>query len=297
MTRIAVHGASGSGKTTLATALATRLGVDADRARRAVPPARLDRAARRRVPGRGAPRWSRPGWVVDGNYRPVRDLVWARAQVIVVLDLPRWRVMAQLLRRTVTRSAVRAELWNGNRESFRNLFSTDDQRNVVLWSWRTHHRYHDEVPGRGPGRGTPRPGGGAAGPAVGRRLPRPAGAGRGLRRDARAPSARIGRSGPVPSEPLGGEVDQGRLGQQAGGGVADGARPLEARGGRGRADRLEVVGVDVEVVEGDPVGGRRRPGPVPPRVVATVPLRCSARWSEVSLPCPTPSSRMSAPRS
>ena len=35
-----------------------------------------------------------PGWVVDGNYRQVRDLVWARAQVIVVLDLPRWRVMA-----------------------------------------------------------------------------------------------------------------------------------------------------------------------------------------------------------
>ena len=54
--------------------------------------------------------------------------------------------MAQLLRRTVTRAAVRAELWNGNRESFRNLASTDDRRNVVLWSWRTHHRYHDEVP-------------------------------------------------------------------------------------------------------------------------------------------------------
>ena len=42
--------------------------------------------------------------------------------------------------------AVRAELWNGNRESFRNLVSTDDDRNVVLWSWRTHHRFHDELP-------------------------------------------------------------------------------------------------------------------------------------------------------
>ena len=87
-----------------------------------------------------------PGWVVEGNYRQIRDLVWARAQVIVVIDLPRWRVVIQLVRRTLTRGATRAELWNGNRESLRNLLSTDADRNVLLWSWRTHHRYHDEVP-------------------------------------------------------------------------------------------------------------------------------------------------------
>ena len=146
VTRIAVHGASGSGKTTLAAALATRLGV-----------ARTELDGLYHQPG-----WTQlptdefrsavaevvdgPGWVVDGNYRQVRDLVWARAQVIVVLDLPRWRVIGQLLKRTVTRSAVRAELWNGNRESFRNLLSTDADRNVVLWSWRTHHCFHDEIP-------------------------------------------------------------------------------------------------------------------------------------------------------
>jgi adenylate kinase family enzyme len=146
VTRVAVHGASGSGKTTLATALAARLGV-----------ARTELDALYHQPGwtqlpvdefraEVAARAAGPGWVIDGNYRAVRDLVWQRAQLIVILDLPRWRVMAQLLRRTVKRSAVRAELWNGNRESFRNLASTDDQRNVVLWSWRTHHRYHDEVP-------------------------------------------------------------------------------------------------------------------------------------------------------
>jgi adenylate kinase family enzyme len=87
-----------------------------------------------------------PGWVVDGNYRQVRDLVWARTQVIVVIDLPRWRVIAQLVRRTVIRGATGTELWNGNKESLRNLVSTDADRNVVLWSWRTHHLFHDEVP-------------------------------------------------------------------------------------------------------------------------------------------------------
>jgi adenylate kinase family enzyme len=144
-TRIAVHGASGSGKTTLAAELAVRLGV---------PRTELDglyhqpgwtRLATDEFRALVAKEVERPGWVVDGNYEQVRDLVWDRAQMIVVIDLPRWRVMGQLVRRTVTRSVVRAELWNGNRESFRNLFSLDDDRNVVLWSWRTHHRFHDEV--------------------------------------------------------------------------------------------------------------------------------------------------------
>ena len=40
----------------------------------------------------------------------------------------------------------RAELWNGNRESLRNLVSTDADRNIVLWTWRTLGRFHEEVP-------------------------------------------------------------------------------------------------------------------------------------------------------
>lgn len=145
--RIAVHGASGSGKSTLAAAIATRLGVahteldglfhQPDWTERPIDEFRAEVAEV----------VDAPGWVVDGNYRQVRDLVWARAQVIVVIDLPRWRVIAQLMRRTLTRGATRVELWNGNKESLRNLVSIDANRNVVLWSWRTHHQYHDEVPG------------------------------------------------------------------------------------------------------------------------------------------------------
>jgi len=144
-TRIAVHGPSGSGKTTLAAAVAARLGIghtelDAlyhQPGWTQLPTEEFRTAVAAVVDG--------PAWVVDGNYRQVRDLVWARAQVIVVIDLPRRRVMTRLLRRSIVRSAVRAELWNGNRESLANLVSTDEQRNVVLWSWRTHHRYHGPV--------------------------------------------------------------------------------------------------------------------------------------------------------
>jgi len=38
--------------------------------------------------------------------------------VILFIDLPRYRVIAQLLRRTIRRGLRREELWNGNRESF-----------------------------------------------------------------------------------------------------------------------------------------------------------------------------------
>ena len=43
------------------------------------------------------------GWVVDGNYSVVSDLVWARADTVVWLDVPRRQVMRQLLARTLRR--------------------------------------------------------------------------------------------------------------------------------------------------------------------------------------------------
>jgi ABC-type glutathione transport system ATPase component len=35
----------------------------------------------------------------------------------------------------------RAELWNGNRERWRNLMSFDEQESVIMWSVRRHERY------------------------------------------------------------------------------------------------------------------------------------------------------------
>jgi adenylate kinase family enzyme len=139
--RVAVVGNSGSGKTTLGRALAGRL---------AVPFVELDSIYhqpsweplpvpefRRRVSGIIADE----GWVVDGNYSAVRDLVWARADTVVWFDLPRTVVMRQVLARTVRRAVARTELWNGNREPLAGLvrFGRDDS--IIGWAWTQHTKY------------------------------------------------------------------------------------------------------------------------------------------------------------
>jgi adenylate kinase family enzyme len=77
-------------------------------------------------------------WVADGNYSRVRDLVWARADTVVWLDLPKRTVMRRIVWRTLRRVAGRAELWNGNRERWRNLFTWDPEESVISWAWHKH---------------------------------------------------------------------------------------------------------------------------------------------------------------
>lgn len=136
--RVSVVGVSGSGKTTVARALAARLGV---------PHVELD--AIYHQPGwtglddeefarRVAEATAGESWVVDGNYSRIRDIVWASADTVVVLDLPRWRVMSQLLARTLRRGWTGEELWAGNRERLRNLIRRQPEQNILLWSWTTH---------------------------------------------------------------------------------------------------------------------------------------------------------------
>ena len=79
------------------------------------------------------------GWVVDGNYRShVGDILVDRADTWVWLDYPRRVVMVRVLRRTLDRTLFRRVLWNGNRESWRNLFRRDPELNILLWAWTTH---------------------------------------------------------------------------------------------------------------------------------------------------------------
>jgi len=136
--RIAVFGKGG--KTTLGRALATRFGcefVELDALRhlagweerpdddmRAETTSVLDVAE--------------TGWVVDGNYGILRDLIFDRVDTVIVLALP-WKVMFwRTFKRSLGRAFRREELWNGNRESFWLTFFTRDSVVYDMW-WRRDH--------------------------------------------------------------------------------------------------------------------------------------------------------------
>jgi len=135
---VSVQGNSGSGKTTTGRKLAAALGV---------PFVELD--AIHHQPGwtelpteefraRVAEVCAGEGWVVDGNYSKVRDLVWNRADTVVWLDLPERTAFRRVLWRTLRRGVTRAELWNGNREHLSWMLKTKPEESIVLWSL-THH--------------------------------------------------------------------------------------------------------------------------------------------------------------
>ena len=140
--RVSVVGTSGSGKSTLARELAGILGVphlelDAVHHQPGWAPLPTDEF-RRIVAARAAA----GGWVIDGNYGRVRDLVWARADTVVWLDLPKRTVMRQVVWRTLRRVALRRELWNGNRERWRNFLTWNPEQSVISWAWHKHAPDH-----------------------------------------------------------------------------------------------------------------------------------------------------------
>jgi adenylate kinase family enzyme len=139
--RVAVIGGSCTGKTTTSRALAARLGVphielDAlhhdpgwQEATAEVFRARVEAAFA------AAPN----GWVADGNYHgKLGTMVFERADTVVWLDLPHRTALRRALWRTSSRAVTRKELWNGNRETFRNAFS----RNSIIWWVITRHGTH-----------------------------------------------------------------------------------------------------------------------------------------------------------
>jgi adenylate kinase family enzyme len=136
--RVSVVGTSGAGKSTFAAALAGLLGVSWVELDSVYHQADWTPLPLEEFRLRVATLASGPCWVIDGSYSAVRDLVWARADTVIWLDLPKRTVMRRLIWRTLRRVAGRVELWNGNRERWRNLFTWDDQESVIAWAWHTH---------------------------------------------------------------------------------------------------------------------------------------------------------------
>ena len=77
-------------------------------------------------------------WVADGNYSPVRDIVWGRATDVIWLNYPFFLVFSRALSRTISRVITREELFSGNRESFRQSFFSRDS--ILYWVLKTFRR-------------------------------------------------------------------------------------------------------------------------------------------------------------
>ncbi|WP_223878346.1 AAA family ATPase [Microbacterium radiodurans] len=143
--RIRVVGVSGSGKSVLAARVAERTGL----ARLELDAVFWDAGWRMRDldEARGLVRRFvadyPDGWVVDGNWTTrLGELLDVGmpdgADTVVWLDLPRTRVLRQVVARTVRRGLRHEELWHGNRERLGNLLRRDPERNIVRWAWTNH---------------------------------------------------------------------------------------------------------------------------------------------------------------
>ena len=84
-------------------------------------------------------------WVVDGNYGPVRDRVWQRANHLVWLDYERPVIMARVISRTLFRAVLHTELWAGNRERWRHMLRPS---HPIRWAWNTWERRRRETADR-----------------------------------------------------------------------------------------------------------------------------------------------------
>ena len=138
--RICVIGNAGTGKSYLASKLAQRLGLRYINFDEAVVGPNWERVPREdRLPLFDG-LTTEGGWAIDGHLRadrPEEQLILSRADTVIWLDFPRWRVVASLLTRTLRNAVTRRRVWGGNIETWGMLFSRDHS---VGWAWAAHPR-------------------------------------------------------------------------------------------------------------------------------------------------------------
>lgn len=85
-------------------------------------------------------------WIVAGNYRIVRDLIWPKAEAVIWLDYPLPIVLRQLTRRTFRRWRTQELLWGTNRERLWTHFKLWSDESLYYWLFKTYWRRKGEYP-------------------------------------------------------------------------------------------------------------------------------------------------------
>jgi adenylate kinase family enzyme len=138
MRRVSIVGTPGSGKTSVGRQLADRLDVAFIELDAIFHQPHWGELPSEEFRARVSEMLKGDGWVVDGNYSAVQELVWRAADTVVWLDLPRSVVMRRVTLRTLRRAITREELWNGNREPLTNFYRLDPEHNIIRWAWVKH---------------------------------------------------------------------------------------------------------------------------------------------------------------
>lgn len=81
------------------------------------------------------------GWVFDGNYGRIKDLILPLADTLVWLRLPFYVVFWRVLKRTISRIVSRQQLWDNNYETWsKSFFSRESLLLYTISNWRRHVR-------------------------------------------------------------------------------------------------------------------------------------------------------------
>ena len=85
-------------------------------------------------------------WIVAGNYRTVRDLIWPKAEAVIWLDYPLLIILRQLTHRNFKRWWTQELLWGTNREPFWVHFKLWSNESLYHWLFKTYWRRKREYP-------------------------------------------------------------------------------------------------------------------------------------------------------
>ena len=140
MKKVLVIGCSGVGKTTLAARVSQKTGLPFTATDPFYWRAHWQLASTESVVHSVDEATRRPAWVLDGNFDGQRELVWRRADTIVWLDYPLWRVLPQVVTRNLGLWLSQKPTWSGNRMTWKRAWSG------VRHALRSHELKHRNYP-------------------------------------------------------------------------------------------------------------------------------------------------------
>lgn len=140
--RILIYGVTGSGKTHLAARLSDKTGISWHPVDDLTWLPNWEMVPDGEQRSRIAEICRGEEWILDTAYAKWKEIPLARAELIVALDYPRWMSLGRLLKRTIARAIDGRPVCNGNRESFRLMFSRES---IIVWHFKSFARKRSRI--------------------------------------------------------------------------------------------------------------------------------------------------------